>query len=57
MEEFEEFALALIDQLSVEINEEKEIASTSSIAAQALASKVKFEDIKVLVDAIFPKMS
>lgn len=57
MEEFEEFALALIDQLSVEINEEKEIASTSSIAAQALASKAKFGDIKVLADTIFPKMS
>ena len=56
MEEFEEFALALIDQLSVEINEEKEISSTSSIATQALASKVKFEDIKVLIDTIFPKM-
>lgn len=57
MEEFEEFALALIDQLSVEINEEKEIASTSSIAAQALASKVKFGDIKVLANTIFPNMS
>lgn len=57
MEEFEEFALALIDQLSVEINEEKEIASTSSIASQALASKVKFEGIKVLADTIFPKMA
>ena len=57
MEEFEEFALALIDQLSVEINEEKEISSTSSIAAQALDSKVKFEDIKVLVDNIFPRMA
>jgi len=57
MEEFEEFALALIDQLSIEINEEKEISSTSSTAAQVLASKVKFEDIKVLADAIFPKMA
>ena len=57
MEEFEEFALALIDQLSVEINEEKEISSTSSIAAQALDSKIKFEDIKVLVDNIFPRMA
>lgn len=58
MEEFEEFALALIDQLSVEINEEKEISSASSIAAQVLAStKVKFEDIKVLADTVFPKMA
>ncbi len=58
MEEFNEFALALLDQLSVEINEEKEIASTSSIATQALVdSKVKFENIKTLADTIFPKMA
>jgi len=57
MEEFEEFALALMDQLSVEINEEKEITSTSSIAIQALSSTVKFEDIKVLAYSIFPKMA
>src|SRR5574338_778528 len=57
MEEFEEFALALIDQLSVEINEEKEISSTSSIASQAIDPKVKFEDIGVLAYSIFPKMA
>lgn len=57
MEEFEEFALALMDQLSIEINEEKEITSTSSIATQALSSIVKFEDIKVLAYSIFPKMA
>ena len=55
MEEFEEFALALMDQLSVEISEEKEITATSSIAVQAL-SPIKFEDIKVLAYSIFPKM-
>ncbi len=57
MEEFEEFALALMDQLSIEINEEKEITSTSSIATQALSSIVKFEDSKVLAYSIFPKMA
>jgi hypothetical protein len=57
MEEFEEFALALMDQLSVEINEEKEITSTSSIAIQALSSIVKFEDINVLAYSIFPNMA
>jgi len=57
MEEFEEFALALMDQLSVEINEEKEITSTSSIAIQTLSSLVKFEDIKVLAYSIFPNMA
>jgi hypothetical protein len=55
MEEFEEFALALMDQLSVEISEEKEITNSSSIAVQAL-SPIKFEDIKVLAYSIFPKM-
>ena len=55
MEEFEEFALALMDQLSVEISEEKEIIATSFIAIQAL-SPIKFEDIKVLAYSIFPKM-
>jgi hypothetical protein len=55
MEEFEEFALALMDQLSVEINEEKDISSKSSIALQAL-SHIKFEDIKVITSLIFPKM-
>ena len=56
MEEFEEFALALLDQLSVEINEEKEITSALSRAAQDIAFKVKFEDIKTLSDSIFPQM-
>ena len=57
MEEFEEFALALMDQLSVEINEEKEITSSSSIAIQALSSIVKFEDTNVLAYSIFPNMA
>ena len=57
MEEFEEFALALLDQLSVEISEEKEITSASSKAAQSLATKVKFEDLSVLSESIFPQMS
>jgi len=57
MEEFDEFALALIDQLSVEINEEKEITSALTKATQDTAFKVKFEEIKVLSDAIFPQMA
>ncbi|HSF28753.1 MAG TPA: hypothetical protein VLA53_07010, partial [Nitrosopumilaceae archaeon] len=57
MEEFEEFALALMDQLSVEINEEKEITYSSSIAIQALSSLVKFQEIKILAVSIFPKMA
>ena len=57
MEEFDEFALALIDQLSVEINEEKEITSALTKATQDTAFKVKFEEINVLSDAIFPQMA
>jgi len=57
MEEFDEFALALIDQLSVEINEEKEITSALTKATQDTAFKVKFEEIRVLSDAIFPQMA
>ena len=57
MEEFEEFAFALLDQLSVEISEEKEITSASSKATQVLASKVKFDDLEVLSEIIFPQMA
>lgn len=57
MEEFEEFALALLDQLSVEINEEKDIANSLSRAVQTLPSTIKFDDIEVLSKTIFPKMA
>jgi len=57
MEEFDEFALALLDQLSVEINEEKDITKSLSKAIQALPTTIKFEDIDVLSKAIFLKLS
>lgn len=57
MEEFKEFALALMDQLSVEISEEKEIAVASLKAAQVLSDKTKFEDIKELSNSIYPQMA
>ncbi len=57
MEEFEEFSLALLDQISIEINEEKEITKSLSKAVQALPTTVKFEDIELLSKAIFPKMA
>jgi len=56
MEEYDEFALALLDQLSVEINEEKEITKSLSKAVQVLPTTIKFEDIQVLSKTIFPKM-
>ena len=57
MEEFDEFALALLDQLSVEINEEKDITKSLSKAIQALPTTIKFEDIDVLSRVIFPKLA
>ncbi len=57
MEEFEEFALALLDQISVEINEEKEIAKSLSKAVQTLPTTIRFDDIKVLSSEIFPKVA
>jgi len=57
MEEFDEFALALLDQLSVEINEEKDITKSLSKASQALPTIIKFEDIDVLSRNIFPKLA
>ena len=57
MEEFDEFALALLDQLSVEINEEKDITKSLSKAIQALPTTIKFEDIDVLSRNIFPKLA
>ncbi|MBS3925736.1 MAG: hypothetical protein KGZ34_03475 [Nitrosarchaeum sp.] len=46
MGEFEEFAEALFGQLSVEINEEKEIAKLANLAKEDLSQKVKFEKLE-----------
>jgi hypothetical protein len=57
MTEFEEFAYALLDQLSVEINEEKEITGSKSKADQAFASKIKFEGIESICYRLYQDMS
>lgn len=57
MSEFEEFAYALLDQLSVELNEEKEIIDSKAKASQAFASKIKFEDIEVISNRLFSDMA
>lgn len=57
MTEFEEFAYALLDQLSVELNEEKEITGSKAKAEQAFASKIKFEDIESICNRLFSDMS
>ena len=57
MTEFEEFAYALLDQLSVELNEEKEITNSKTKADQVFASKIKFEDIESICNRLFADMS
>ncbi|MGI0061987.1 MAG: hypothetical protein ACREBA_06005 [Nitrosotalea sp.] len=57
MTEFEEFAYALLDQLSVEINEEKEITNSEAKSSQAFAGKIKFEEIESICNRLFSDMS
>ncbi len=52
MTEFEEFAYALLDQLSVEINEEKDIVESQKKADEAFGSQIKFEDIQTITEKI-----
>jgi hypothetical protein len=52
--EFEEFAEALFGQLSVEINEEKEIAELAIKAKEGLADKVQFKELEDITKEIFP---
>lgn len=52
--EFEEFAEALFGQLSVEINEEKEIAKLADMAKDDLSFKIKFEELEKITQEIFP---
>lgn len=55
MGEFEEFAEALFGQLSVEINEEKEIAELAIRAKEELSGKVQFKEIDEIATEIFPE--
>lgn len=52
--EFEEFAEALFGQLSVEINEEKEIAELAIKAKEDLAGKVQFKELSDIANEVFP---
>ena len=54
MGEFQEFAEALLGQLSVEINEEKEITERSIRAKESLAGKVQFKELEDIAREIFP---
>jgi len=57
MPELEEFAEALLDQLSVEINEEREISELVDKIAEDASFKVKFDDIEQICSDIFPQMA
>jgi len=54
MGEFEEFAEALFGQLSVEINEEEEIAKLAVKAKEDLADKVQFKELEDISREVFP---
>ena len=57
MGELEEFAEALLDQLSVEINEEKEIAELADKISGDTSFNVKFDDLENICQSIFPQMA
>ncbi|MGY5149367.1 MAG: hypothetical protein ACW9W3_04815 [Candidatus Nitrosopumilus sp. bin_68KS] len=54
MGEFEEFAEALFGQLSVEIDEEKEIMQLAINAREDIARKVEFKGLEEIAKEIFP---
>lgn len=54
--EFEEFAEALFGQLSVEINEEKEIAKLANLAKEDLSHKVTFDELENIANNAYPTL-
>ena len=56
MGELEEFGEALLAQLSVEINEEKEISELFSKINEDASFSVKFDNIEKICQEIFPQM-
>ena len=54
--EFEEFAEALFGQLSVEINEENEIAKLANMAKDDLLNKVTFEELEKIATQAYPAL-
>ena len=53
--EFEEFAEALFGQLSVEIDEEKEITQLATKAKEDIAGKVQFKELEEISKEIIPE--
>ena len=56
MSEFDEFAEALFGQLTVEINEEKEISHLAQKASEDLQNKIKFSGIEEIAQEVFPSL-
>ena len=54
MGEFEEFAEALFGQLSVELDEEKEIANLAVKAKEDLGNSVEFKELEDIAKEVFP---
>jgi hypothetical protein len=52
--EFQEFAEALFGQLSVEINEEREITELAVKAREDIANKVQFKELDEIANTILP---
>ncbi len=57
MDELEEFAVALMDQLAVELNEEKEIETLSTKIKEDQNFTADFEDLSTLSEKIFSQMT
>jgi len=57
MGELEEFAEALLAQLSVETNEEKEIAELVEKISEDASFNIKFDELEKLCQDIFPQMA
>lgn len=57
MGELEEFAEALLGQLSVEINEEKEISELFSKISEDSSFNVKFDNLENICQEVFPQMA
>ena len=56
MSELDEFAEALMGQISVELDEEKEIATLSKKINDDKDFTIKFDDVKSIVQKIFPDL-
>ena len=56
MSELDEFAEALMGQISVELDEEKEIATLSKKIKDDKDFTIKFDDVESIVQKIFPDL-